>query len=99
MNRKSTLVVELQGEYRELINYLICMLFSFYVVLPNTISDKIDHTTFKPVYNGLVYSGHPVSYSHQKTSQNFQLLYIFCKVDLYIAVTLPFPKGGRCTQA
>ena len=25
---------------------------------------------------------------HRTTSQNFQFLYIFCKVDLYIAVTL-----------
>ena len=35
---------------------------------------------------------------------NFQLHYIFCKVDLYISVTLyitdtlPFPKGDHCTQ-
>ena len=33
-------------------------------------------------------SGHPVYYGRQTTSQNFQFLYIFCKVDLYIAVTL-----------
>ena len=63
VNRKSTctLAVELQDEYRGLINYLICMLSSFYWVLPNTISDKIYHTSLKPVYNGPVYSGHPVS--------------------------------------
>ena len=52
----------------------------------------------QPVYNG------PVYYGHWTTSQNFQLHYIFCKGDLYIAVTLyitvtlPFPKGYRCTQ-
>ena len=40
--------------------------------------------TVKPVYNSPVYSGHPVYYSHWKTFQNFQLPYIFCKVDLYI---------------
>ena len=45
--------------------------------------------TVKPVYNGPVYSGHPVN----------QLPYIFCKFDLYISVslyitvTLPFLKG------
>ena len=39
-----------------------------------------------------------------KLPQSFQLPYIFCKVDLllavplYIMVTLPFPKGERCTQ-
>ena len=31
----------------------------------------------KPVYNGPVYSSHPVYYSHRTTSQNFQLPYIF----------------------
>ena len=42
--------------------------------------------------------------SPETTSQNFQLPYIFCKVDLYIVVTLCvtvtllFPKGDRCTQ-
>ena len=40
---------------------------------------------------------------HQTTSQNFQFPFIFCKADLYIAVTLyimvtlPFPKGDHCT--
>ena len=38
------------------------------------------------------------------TSQDFQLPYIFCRVDLYIAVTqyvtviLPFPRSDRSTQ-
>ena len=40
-----------------------------------------------------VYSGHPVYYSHQTTSQNVHLPNIFCKVDLYITITLPFVKG------
>ena len=49
--------------------------------------------TVKPVY-----CGQPVYYGHRITSQNFQLPYIFCKVDqyivvtLYITVTLPLPK-------
>ena len=40
---------------------------------------------------------------HQTTSQKFQFPFIFCKVDLYIAVTLyimvtlSFPKGDHCT--
>ena len=63
-------------------------------------------TTVKPVYNSTVYtgSGQPVYYGHRKTSQNFQLPYVFYKVDLYIAVTLfitvtlPCPKGDRCTH-
>ena len=52
----------------------------------------------------LCIAGHPVYYGHRRTSQNFQLPYIFCKVDLYIAVTLyitvtlPFPKGGRSPE-
>ena len=54
--------------------------------------------TVQPVYNGFVYIGHPAYYGHLTTSQNFQLPYIFCKVDLYIAVTLPFPKNDSCTQ-
>ena len=29
---------------------------------------------------------------------NCQLPYIFCKVDLYITVTLPFAKGDHCVQ-
>ena len=39
-----------------------------------------------------------------ETPQNFQLPYIFCKIDLciaftlYITVTLPLPKGNRCTR-
>ena len=41
-------------------------------------------------------SGHPVYYGHRTASQNFQFLYIFCKVDLYIAVTwyitVTFPR-------
>ena len=66
---------------------------------------KIDViTTVKPVHNFPVYSSHPVYYGHRTMSQNFQLPYIFRKVDMYIAVTLyttvtlPFPKGDRCTQ-
>ena len=67
--------------------------------------------TVKPAYNGPVYSapvysGDPVYYSHQTTSQKFQLPYIFCKVDLYLYSghpvyngLLPFPKGDHCTQA
>ena len=53
---------------------------------------------------GPVYSGHSVYYGHRTTSLNFQLPYIFCKVDLfigvtlYITVTLPFPKGDCCTH-
>ena len=60
--------------------------------------------TVKPLYNAPVYSGRPEYYGHRTTSRNFQLPYIFCKVDLYIAVTLyitvtlPFPKGDLCTQ-
>ena len=60
--------------------------------------------TVKHVYNDTVYSGHPVYFGHQKTSQNFQWPYIFYKVDQYklspgiITVTLPFPKGDCCTQ-
>ena len=56
------------------------------------------HNTVKPVYDGPAYSGNPVYYGHRTTSQNFQLPYIFCKVDLYIAVilhvtvTLHFPR-------
>ena len=52
----------------------------------------------------LCIAGHPVYYGHRRTSQNFQLPYICCKVDLYIAVTLyitvtlPFPKGGRSPE-
>ena len=52
-----------------------------------------------------MYSRHPVYYSHQTTSQKFQLPYIFCKVDLYIAVTLYImvtlscPKGDHCIHA
>ena len=40
---------------------------------------------------------YPVYHGHRTTSQNFQLPYIFCKVDLniavtlYITVTVPFP--------
>ena len=55
----------------------------------------------KPVFNGLVYSSYHVYYGHQ-TTQNFQLPYTFCRVDLYIAVTLyimvtlPFPEGDHC---
>ena len=47
--------------------------------------------TVIPLYNGPLYSG------HQTTCQKFQFPFIFCKVDLYIAVTLPFPKGDHCT--
>ena len=60
--------------------------------------------TVKPVYNGPVRSGHTVYYCNRTTSQNFHWPYISCKVELYIAVTLyitvtlPFPKGDRCTQ-
>ena len=48
-------------------------------------------------------SGDPAYHGHRTTSQNFQLPYNFCEVDLYIAVTLctvtlPFPKGDRSTQ-
>ena len=41
------------------------------------------------VYNGPVYSGHsiPITVTGQ-LPENFQLPYIICKVDLYIAVTL-----------
>ena len=55
----------------------------------------------KRVHNSPIYSGHPVYYSHRPTSQNFQLPYIFCKLDLYIVitlyttVTLPFDKGDH----
>ena len=40
------------------------------------------------VASGPVCSSHPVYYGHWTISQNFQLNFIFCKVDLYIAVTL-----------
>ena len=40
------------------------------------------------VYSGPVCSSHPVYYGHWTISQNFQLNFIFCKVDLYIAATL-----------
>ena len=60
-----------------------------------------------PVYSGPVCSVHPVHHSHQTTSQNFQLSYIFCKVDqciaaldiaftLYIIVTRQLPKIFSC---
>ena len=60
----------------------------------------LSHAAVKPVYNGPLYSGHPVYYNHRTTSQNVQLPYIFCKVDLYtclevtlyITVILPFVK-------
>ena len=49
-------------------------------------------------------SGQALYYGHWTTSQNFKLPYIFCKVDLYIAITLyitvtfPFPRSDHCTQ-
>ena len=51
--------------------------------------------TVQPVYNGLVYNGHSAYYGHRTTSQNFQSPYIFCKVDLYIAVTLHIKVTGQ----
>lgn len=50
-------------------------------------------------------SGQTVCYGHQKTSYNFQLCFIFRKVDrhiagtLYITVTMPFSNGDCCRQA
>ena len=52
------------------------------------------------------FSGRPVYYGHRTTSQNFQLPYIFWKVDLYLCITvtlyipdtLPFPKWPLYTQ-
>ena len=49
----------------------------------------------------ILYCGHPGYYGHRTTSQDVQLPYIICKVDLctclavtlYITVILPFPKG------
>ena len=52
-------------------------------------------TTVKPVYNGPVYSGHPGYCGHWTTSQNFQLPYILCKVDLYTADTLYITRYGH----
>ena len=40
--------------------------------------------TVKPVYNGPVYSGHPVYYGHRTSRKS---CHIYCKVGLYIAVT------------
>ena len=60
--------------------------------------------TVTPLYNAPVYTGHPEYYGHRTTPRNFQLPYIFCKVELYIevtlfvTVTLPFPKGDLGTQ-
>ena len=34
----------------------------------------------------------------QDNFPKFQVSYMFCKVELYVAVTLPFPKGDRCTH-
>ena len=45
-----------------------------------------------------MYSGHPVYYGHRATFQNFQLPYIFCKADLYIAVTLYITVPGQISQ-
>ena len=36
--------------------------------------------------------------SHWATSQNFQLPYIFCKVDLYIVVTLYIMEPKRIVE-
>ena len=61
------------------------------------------HSQRSCIYNGPVYSGHPETVTDQ-LPKNFQLAYIFCNVDLYIAVilhltiTLPFPKSDHCTQ-
>ena len=55
----------------------------------------LQSTTVKPVYNGLVYSGYPGYYGHWTTSQNFQLPYILCKVDLYAADTLYITRYGH----
>ena len=55
----------------------------------------------KRVYNSPIDSGHPVCYGHRPSSQNFQLPYIFCKLDLYkvitlyTTVTLPFAQGDH----
>ena len=60
--------------------------------------------TVTPLYNAPVYSGHPEYYGQRTTSRNFQLPYIFCKVELYtevtlfVTVTLPFPMGDLGTQ-
>ena len=34
----------------------------------------------------------------QDNFPKFQVSYMFCKVELYVAVTLPFPKGDLCTH-
>ena len=68
---------------------------------PLAIINFVTFTLFlSNLYHGPVYtcSSHPVYYSHQTTSQKFQLPNIFCKVDLYITVTLPFAKGDHCIQ-
>ena len=55
----------------------------------------------KRLYNSPIDSGHPVFYGHRPSSQNLQLPYIFCKLDLYIVitlyttVTLRFAKGDH----
>ena len=60
--------------------------------------------TVKHVCNGPVFSGHPVYYGHRTTSQNFQLPYIFCKVDVYnysdhpshnVHFAINFPEGDH----
>ena len=57
-------------------------------MLPNGKSTTINSFTVKPVHDGPVYSGHPVNYGHRTTSLKSCRSYIYCKVDLYIAVTL-----------
>ena len=54
--------------------------------------------TVKPLYNAPVYRGHPVYDGHWTTSRNFQLPYIFCKVYLYIAVTLYYNSHLAISQ-
>ena len=62
---------------------------------------------FTCIQRPCMYSVHPVHHSHQTTSQNFQLSYIFWKVDqciaaldiaftLYIIVTRQLPKIFSC---
>ena len=70
-------------------------------LLSNWIVRKLVVNTVKLclVYNGSVYSGHPVRTTVTgQLPENFQLPYIICKFDLYIAVILSFPNGDRYRQ-
>ena len=50
--------------------------------------------TVKPVYNGPVYSGHPIHHRHRTTSRKLCLMFNY-NVDLYIAVTCVYDRRGH----